>query len=114
MSAPHPGRTPHLLFANSAGEIIDFPELLMAGRSADSFVLPELDHLIPLPEGSELFLLPNRHPVGIDPATGEPARLAENPEDPDAGIQAVGAFISPAHTAIHLASFEKDDTSPTA
>lgn len=98
-----------MVFANAAGEIQDFPNLLMAGRSAYTFSKPALEELIPLPEGSDLFVLPDRTPVGIDPESGEPLLLAENPEDPAAGIQAVAAFISPAHTAHHWAAFEKGD-----
>jgi len=103
---------PCLLYADSRGEIHDFPELQMAGRSAAFYVQPKLDELIPLPEGSELFLLPNRYPVGIDPSDKNPAQLTENPSVPGDGLQAVAAFISPAHTANHLAAFQKDDSSP--
>lgn len=85
----------------------------MAGRSAAHICAPELKDLIPLPAGSELFVLPNRYPVGIDPRDKQAARLKENPDTPDAGIQAVAAFISPAHTSIHVAAFEKDGTEPS-
>ncbi|MGV1099667.1 radical SAM protein [Thiovibrio sp. JS02] len=107
MPVKHPEKTPSLLFANAAGEIKDFPELLMAGRSGSHFYRPRPEELIPLPEGSDIFVLPGRNPVGIDPESGEPLLLAENPEDPAAGIQAVAAFMAPAHTAIHWAAFEK-------
>lgn len=103
----HPAQMPSLLFANSRGEIQDFPDLQMAGRSAYQFSCPELVDLIPLPEGSELFVLPERWPVGIDPADGQPARLLANPYDPAAGIQAVAAFVAPAYTSIFSAAFEK-------
>jgi wyosine [tRNA(Phe)-imidazoG37] synthetase (radical SAM superfamily) len=103
----HPNTLPSLVYANARGEITDFPNLGMAGRSAASFQTPAPADLIPLPEGSELFLLPERHPVGIDPETGEAMVLAENPENPKTGIQAVAAFMSPAHTAIFTAAYEK-------
>jgi wyosine [tRNA(Phe)-imidazoG37] synthetase (radical SAM superfamily) len=107
MKSSHPGQLPCLLFANSNGEIQDFPDLTMAGRSAYQFHSPNLTDLIPLPEGSELFVLPGRLPVGFDPADGQAARLLENPYDPAAGIQAVAAFVAPAHTTILLAAFEQ-------
>jgi len=107
MKARHPDQIPSLLFANSRGEIQDFPDLQMAGRSAFQFNRPELSDLIPLPEGSELFVLPDRLPVGFDPADGQAARLLENPYNPEEGIQAVAAFVSPAHTSILSAAFEK-------
>ncbi len=103
----HPDTIPSLLYANAAGEITDFPDLKMAGRSGSRFSLPEKADLIPLPEGSELFVLPGRDPVGIDPADGDAARLDINPVNPDEGIQAVAAFMAPAHTAIFSASYEK-------
>jgi len=111
MKIRHPDQLPSLVFANSRGEIQEFPELTMAGRSAYQFHSPELIDLIPLPEGSELFVLPERWPVGIDPADGQPARLLENPFAPAEGIQAVAAFVSPAHTTILSAGFEKRDAS---
>ena len=98
---------PSLVYANSAGEIKDCAGLDMAGRSAYHFSRPDLAEIIPMPEGSDLFVLPGRNPVGIDPQTGEPLLVDQNPENSDDGIQAVAAFISPAHTAYHWAAFEK-------
>lgn len=109
MPPRHPDRIPGLLFADSSGRIKDFPDLQMAGRSGRNFLRPQPADLIPLPEGSDIFVLPGRLPVGIDPASGEPMLLAENPEDPAEGIQAVAAFMAPAHTAIHWAAFRKSD-----
>lgn len=114
MALSHPDRIPCLIYANSQGEISDFPELNMAGRLGDFFVQPNLDDLVPLPEGSELFVLPERYPVGIDPKDLKPARLTENPVSPANGIQSVAAFIAPAHTSNHLTAFEKNDTKPQA
>lgn len=111
-SAEAPRVMPRLLYANHRGEIVDFPELAMAGRSGSRLVQPTLADLIPLPEGSELFVLPGRLPVGTDPASGEPLKLAENPEEPAAGIQAVAAFMAPAHTTILTAAFEKNQGAP--
>ncbi|MBU0483384.1 MAG: radical SAM protein [Proteobacteria bacterium] len=79
----------------------------MAGRSGRDFIRPELTDLIPLPTGSELFVLPGRRPVGIEPASGEAVNLDCNPENPSQGIRAVAAFMAPAHTAILSAAFEK-------
>jgi len=110
MPARHPDKIPNLLFADSSGQIKDFPDLQMAGRSGRNFSRPETAELIPLPEGSDIFVLPGRLPVGIDPGSGEPMLLAENPEDPAEGLQAVAAFMPPAHTAIHWAAFQKSDS----
>jgi hypothetical protein len=67
MQPLHPDDIPTLVYANEKGEIKNFPELSMAGRSGNFFLKPLLDDLIPLPEGSELFLLPDRMPIGISP-----------------------------------------------
>lgn len=107
MNAQHPTRLPSLVFANANGEIQDFPELKMAGRSGSWFFRPELEDIIPLPEGSELFVLPNRLPIGIEKESGDPVLLDVDPYDSSSPIQAVAAFMAPAHTAIYSAAFEK-------
>ena len=108
MRLRHPDQIPCLLFANHRGEIQEFRKLRMAGRSGRDFVSPRLTDLIPLPEGSELFVLPRRWPVGFDPADGQAARLIENPYHPGQGLQAVAAFVAPAHTSILTAAFERE------
>jgi hypothetical protein len=109
MANPHPDKPPTLLFANSRGEILDYGGLRMAGSSAGRFFQPDPDDLIELPPGSELFALPGRLPVGIEADSGEPALLADNPYEPGDVIQAVAAFMAPAHTAIHTAAFQTRD-----
>ncbi len=49
-----------------------------------------------LPRGSDLFTMPGRTPVGIDPRTGEPVPFTG--EDSKAPVNAVAAFLAPAHT----------------
>ena len=108
----HPGRTPVVLFANSRGEILDYDGLDMAGASGNQFYLPEDAELIELPEGSELFVLPGRLPVGMDQETREPALLDTNPYGPNDEISAVAAFMAPAHTAIYTAAYQSKDKAP--
>lgn len=91
---------------------MDFPELTMAGRAGRWFFSPQLTDIIPLPVGSDLFVLPNRLPIGIDPTSGQPALLDQNPFAPEQGIQAVAAFMAPAHTASLSVACEKDQTNP--
>lgn len=78
----------------------------MAGMSNGRFVSPELRDLIPLPEGSELFVLPGRLPVGLDPTTQEPLLVGEHPFVKGENVQAVAAFMAPAHTAIFSSAFQ--------
>jgi len=80
--------------------------MYMAGRSGNFYSKPALEELMPLPEGSELFLLPERFPIGISPENNSPVLLDHSPDTPGETIQAVAAFMAPAHTAIHTAAFE--------
>jgi wyosine [tRNA(Phe)-imidazoG37] synthetase (radical SAM superfamily) len=106
MAVAHPKTFPVLLFATSTGEILDYDGLAMAGSAAGLFYEPQLEDLIELPPGSELFTLPDRLPVGIEPETGEPALLDANPYNSGEPIQAVAAFMAPAHTAILTAAYQ--------
>ena len=94
MTASHPSSVPSLLFATSTGEILDYGGLHMAGSAAGRFYKPRLHELIELPAGSELFALPGRLPVGIEPEGDEPALLDADPFHPDQPIQAVAAFMA--------------------
>ena len=105
----HPQEIPSLVFADKRGEILDFSSLKMAGMSNGHFRQPAIEDLIPLPPGSELFVLPGRVPVGCDPETGEPLLLEENPFTPRDQIQAVAAFMAPAHTAIFNSAYQTRD-----
>lgn len=105
----HPAGQPTLVYADTEGNITDFPSLLMAGNSAGSFVLPDREDFIPLPDGSELFVLQDRLPIGFDPDTREPLLLDTDPLHPGNSIQAVAAFMSPAHTAILTSAYQTMD-----
>jgi len=114
MQLLHPDEIPSLVYANQKGEIKNFPEIHMAGRSGNFNFKPALEDLIPLPEGSELFLLPDRLPIGISPENDSPVLLDHDPDAPGKIIQAVAAFMAPAHTAIHTAAYEpvRSDLAP--
>ena len=87
---------PRLLVAADNGEIYDHPDLLMLCRRGDELALPRPDDIMPLPPESELFLLPGRHALGMDPDTGEVVCMEE---------QAVAAFACPAHTLTGVAAY---------
>jgi len=108
----HPAATPSLVFANQRGEILDYSGLEMAGAAGDHYFRPDPEDLIALPEGSELFALPGRLPVGIEPDSGEAALLDSDPYRPGAPVQAVAAFMAPAHTAIATAAWQQRDQAP--
>lgn len=94
---------PHLLMADAQGRIYDHPDLLMICRRGTQWGLPRPDELMPLPAESELFLLPGRHAVGLDPETG----VSEVQEE-----LAVAAFAAPAHTLTAHPAYATDNGAP--
>lgn len=109
----HPKSLPAILFADEDGKIREFADLEMIGMSNGNFIVPSLEDLIPLPEGSDIFTLPGRLPVGWDPRSNEPVLLDENPYENGKPIQAVAAFMAPAHTAIFSSSYQTRPGAPT-
>mgnify|MGYP001233330741 CR=1 FL=1 len=103
---------PCLVYADGKGEIFDWPELEMAGRSGTAERRLHRGDWIPLPEGSELFLLPGRLPVGYHPSKKRFETLARDPLDSSRPVQAVAAFVSPAHTQLYSAAFKSLSGAP--
>lgn len=99
-----PRLRPNLLVADAQGNIYDHPDLLMVCRRGREFATPRPDELMPLPEESELFLLPGRRAVGLDPETGETVVLEE---------LAVAAFAAPAHTITAHPAYATEAEAPT-
>ncbi len=83
-----------MVFAHADGSIIDHPRLLVAGVGGGSPRPVHAGEMVPLPRGSELFLLPGRRPVGIDPDSGAAVMWQGDGED----VSAVAAFLAPAWT----------------
>ncbi len=106
----HPEQPVRLLVADAKGRIFDHPELLAAGERGAGAEWIASDEWIPLPRGSDLFQLPGRAPIGIDPASGRPERVDHAPDGSDAN--AVAAFLAPAHTSCHHAAFAARDAAP--
>jgi pyruvate-formate lyase-activating enzyme len=100
-----------LVYADSQGQIFNHPYLHLAGRSGREFYhIPDQD-LIPLPPGSDLFVLPGRRAVGYD---SRRCRFVTAGEDRglDGGSQAVAAFMAPAHTMSYLAAYKTNPGAP--
>jgi len=98
--------SPSLVYADARGNILDAPDLEMAGSSAGRWHRLSPEDWIPLPEGSELFLLPRRLPAGYDPARKRFRALEEDPDRAGGPVQAVGAFMAPAHTLTYSPAYE--------
>ena len=108
----HPDDIPYLVYADASGRIYDHPGLKMAGRSGRLFHPVEPPDLIPLPPGSELFVLPGRLPVGWDEATDEMVALDQDPRIPEGKVRAVAAFMAPAYTQTALAAYARAGEGP--
>lgn len=85
--------------ADESGEVFEHPELLLAGMNGLTARQPEMDELIPLPQGSRLFTIPDTPPIGFDRRSGKLKTLETLPESWGGGkVQAVSAFMTPAFT----------------
>ena len=101
----HPKRIPNLVYSDGEGNIFDDADTLMSGRSGFDVVALDTNDFIELPDGSDLFELPGRHPIGFDKKTGEPVVSKK-------GI-AVAAQMAPAHTQLYLSSYMREKEAPT-
>jgi pyruvate-formate lyase-activating enzyme len=87
---------PKLVYADAQGQIYDHPFLTMAGMSGPQTVLPETIELIPLPEGSRLFTIPDTPPIAWDSRKRGFVTVEKAPGI-RGNIQAVSAFMAPGY-----------------
>lgn len=97
---------PQLLLADAKGKIYNVPSVQAAGMKAGHFYRLGVADLKPLPACSQLFMLPGRVAVGLDPQSGAMVRLkryafgkAAQPCFP------VAVFLAPGHTATYHAAY---------
>lgn len=94
---------PALLYADCGGHVYDHPYYRMAGFSGDLPHALREEDLIPMPEFSKLFYIPDCPPIGIDPSTGEHKIV---PEVEMGGVltkcYGVAAFLEPGLVRSHL------------
>jgi Fe-S oxidoreductases len=98
-----PSIRPCLVVADEDGNIYDDPSLLMLCRKGEELSLPKPEEIMPLPEESELFLLPARYALGLDPETGQVR---------EQNALCVAAFAAPAHTLTAHPAFAKRPDAP--
>jgi len=91
---------PTAVAADKAGRIADIPGLGAAGRSGRTVYPLDAASLIPLPQGSRLYLLPGRRAVGFD-GNGEISCAGKR-------FAAVAAFLPPGYVAFSLAAFIRE------
>lgn len=97
-------KTPRLLVSNAQGNIFDLPNFLMAGRSAQDTVRIDPADLIELPEGSQLFYLPERKAIGFNAKSGRKTVINDH--------FAVAAFIPPSYTHYLMTAYEMTAKAP--
>jgi pyruvate-formate lyase-activating enzyme len=95
---------PSLVYADAQGQIYDHPSLRMLCRKGGEILPPNPRECIPLPPGSDLFLLPSRQALGWDPQTGQIVVTK--------GL-AVAAFVCPGYTLSGLAAYATLDDACT-
>ena len=98
---------PNMIFADKNGNIMDFEGLAMVARSGDYLLPVQEEETISLPEGSQLYVLPERYPIGMDRDTGEIVVLKKNPYDGKGPVYAVATFMCAAHTQTYTPAWEK-------
>ncbi|MDP8219215.1 MAG: radical SAM protein [Candidatus Theseobacter exili] len=102
-------KIPSLVLADEEGMIHDHPDYCMTGRSGSNLVLPNSDELIPLPEGSRLFTMPGRLPVGWNQHTQNFECIEEYSSETGQKHSTVACFLPPAYTRTLLPAFEAED-----
>lgn len=97
--------TPRAVVADAQGRIIDHPTLQMVAWDGDGLVVPSRDELVQLPRGSDLFTMPERLAVGLDPEIDDVVAIED---DPEVGpVRAVSAFLAPAWLRLYHPAFSK-------
>ncbi len=104
-SIRHPEGMPSMVYADANGQIFDLPGLKMIGRSGHEVSPLQKDDLIPLPEGSELFVLPGTLPLGWDADRDEVVVFDGGQCGLKGPVQAVAAFMAPGYTQTAMAPF---------
>ena len=105
--------TPFMLYADSGGQVYEHPHYRMVGFSGNHPRNVD-DDLIPMPQFSKLFFIPDCPPVGLDPDTGEYRTVPEVEVDgAPVRCTAVAAFLEPGHVRSLLPAAEYSSKSYT-
>jgi pyruvate-formate lyase-activating enzyme len=101
---------PRAVVADAQGRIFDHPYLALLAWDGEVWRQPLADELIPLPKGSDLFVLPGRVPYAVDPDADEPVPVEG---DADTGaLQTVAAFVAPAYLRLLHPAFDTQEGAP--
>jgi pyruvate-formate lyase-activating enzyme len=105
---------PRLVLSDPEGNIFNHPFLKLSGRSGDRFLLPYPSELVPLPQGSQLFSLPGRVPIGWDEERRSfiPSRKVSLGKK-EVACSAVAAFLPPGYIRPLLPATQLKPRAPT-
>ena len=95
-----PTEAPRLVVCDTQGRIFDHPELLAVGVDGPEPAPIAREDWIPLPQGSDFYMLPARAPLAQEP--GPAGALVEVDED---DLVACSVFLAPAWTRSHRPAF---------
>lgn len=104
-----PSHTPRLLVAYNDGEITEHPHYCMTATDHDTARVPGTAELIPLPEGSTLFTLPQRIAIGYNQKNNRFSPVSSYRHE---NVYAVAAFIAPGHTSLMRPAFRSLPDAP--
>jgi len=97
------------LVANPSGEIFELEGYAAVGMAGTSFVPLRKKDTVPMPHGSELMFLPQRHPVLYNIDAGIIETIEENPYEPEEPIFPVAAFNSPGYVNSYISAYKEID-----
>lgn len=105
---------PRLILSDPEGNVFDHSSLKLSGRSGNRLLLPPRSELVPLPQGSQLFTLPGRIPIGWDEkkrsfVSSGKVRLREK----EVACTAVAAFLPPGYIRTLLPATRLKPKAPT-
>ncbi len=100
----------YALYADREGRIFDIPELEALGRSGTGFCLADDAAMIPLPDSSDLMMLPGRLPVGLEKGAED---ITVFNSDRPGDVCAVAAFLPVGYTRTLLPAYVPDPSEPS-
>ncbi len=105
---------PRLVLSDPQGNVFDHPSLKLSGRSGNRLLLPPRPELVPLPQGSQLFTLPGRIPIGWDEGKRSFVASKRNRwEGKEVACTAVAAFLPPGYIRTLLPATRLKPKAPT-
>ncbi|MDI6907481.1 MAG: radical SAM protein [Thermoanaerobacterales bacterium] len=106
------GRLLKLLYATADGALYEDPELGAAGWDGARVVPLDAARAVPLPEGADLMLLPDRAAVAWDPASGRPLRDVAARRGAGEPLLAVAATLPQGYTRTLLPAYRAEAGAP--